>query len=182
MRALHRGMIGGVNGRRGVKVGTYQHRETAESVSLWRKHPFSHHEQHQLLLLHATRARLLAPDPGQHCTSLPVGWVGVRACKTGASSCLMMSSSWTVFLLTRVLPLLMAATLLLCLCLGFGRLRCLCSSWNTWNGALYQTQLCISASIEIGEFVSGRDSLRKMDWRLDCAAKEVSRLVLTDAG
>lgn len=82
-------------------MGTYQHRETAESVSLWRKHPFSHHDQHQLLLLHATRARLLAPDPDQRCTSLPVGWVGVRACKTGASSCLRMSSSWTVFLLTR---------------------------------------------------------------------------------
>lgn len=177
---MHRGIIGGENGRRGVKVGTYQHRETAESVSLWRKHPFSHH--HQLLLLHAMRARLLAPDPDQHCTSLPAGWVGVRACKTGASSCLRMSSSWAVFLLTRVLPLLMAATLLLCLCLGFGRLRHLFSSWSQWRGGLDQTQFCVSASIEIGEYVSGRDGFRKRDRRLDCAAKEVSRLVLTDTG
>lgn len=162
-------------------MGTYQHRETAESVSLWRKHPFSHHDQHQLLLLRATRARLLAPDPGRHCTSLPAGWVGVRACKTGASSCLRMSSSWAVFLLTRVLPLPMAATLLLCLCLGFGRLRRLFSPWSQWRGGLDQTQFCISASNEIGENVSGRDSRRKRDWRLDCAAK-VSRLVLTGAG
>lgn len=84
--------------------------------------------------------------------------------------------------LTRVLPLLMAATLLLCLCLGFGRLRRLFSSWSQWRGGLDQTQFCISASIEIGEFVSRRDSFRKRDWMLDCAAKEVSRLVLTDAG
>lgn len=82
-------------------MGTYQHRETTESVSLPRKHPVSHHEKLLLLLLlHATRARLLAPDPDLGCTSLPAGWGGLRACKTGASSCLclwMMSSSWACF-------------------------------------------------------------------------------------
>lgn len=59
--------------------------------------------------------------------------------------------------LTRVPPLLMAATLLLCLCLRVGRLRRPCSSWSKWNGALDQTKFCVSASIEIGEFVSRRD-------------------------
>lgn len=111
-------------------MGTYQHRETTESVSLWRKRPVSHHGQQLLLLLpHATRARLLAPGPNLRCTSLPAGWVGLRGCKTGASSCLRKGSSWTVFL-TRVLPLLMAATLLLCLCLGFVRFRRLSSCWS----------------------------------------------------
>lgn len=78
-------------------MGTYQHREKTESVSLSRKHPVSHHEE-LLVLLHATRARLLAPDSGPRCTSLPAGWGGLRACKTGASSCLwMMSSSRACF-------------------------------------------------------------------------------------
>lgn len=53
---------------------------------------------------------------------------------------------------------------------------------ESMEGWSFQTQFCISASIEIGEYVSGRDGFRKRDRRLDCAAKEVSRLVLTDAG
>lgn len=79
-------------------MGTYQHREKTESVSLSQKHPVSHPEKLLLLLLHATRARLLAPHPDPRCTSLPAGWGGLRACKTGANSCLwMMSSSWACF-------------------------------------------------------------------------------------
>lgn len=80
-------------------MGTYQHQEKTESVSLSQKHPVSHHEELLLLVvLHATRARLLAPDPDRRCTSLPAGWGGLRACKTGASSCLWtMSSSWACF-------------------------------------------------------------------------------------
>lgn len=87
--------------------------------------------------------------------------------------------------LTRVLPLPMAATLLLCLCLGKVLIG---SDARLLPGANATVLLTRPSFVSLHQLrvvslsLAVTGSCRKRDWRLDCAAKEVSRLVSTGPG
>lgn len=177
-RALHRRQLG-EKGRRGVWVGTYQHRDRTESVSLSRRHPVSHEGPLLLLLLHGTQARLLAPGSDPR-TSCPASWGGLRACKTGASSCLWMSSSWALFSDSGSAPCLWQQPYyyVYAWVLVGSDAR---SSWSKCSGALDQTKAWFVSlhRLRVVSLSLAVPVCRKGESRLDCAAR--SRLVLTDA-